>query len=222
MSYNYSRGWLDSQADLISQMVELARSSNAAMVEFSDYDEADRFRFRVRNILASLALHYPDYADVCSALRTWKEIDRINSVMRIYIGTESNYTRPSHAKGSHGRTIKLKGIRPTGPTLATTYAHVPSRPQPKAAQDTPAESVLVHTEPPEPDDILGAFHALGLVCKTVKHSRVIWKNCNITADQLKDVLGDEQVARDFNVMDFTMSQDGKVMQLELNYKGPFV
>lgn len=116
MAYNYSKHWLDAQADLVSDLVHLARSKDVAQVEFDDYAQADAFRFRVRNILASLALHYPHMKDVTQNIRTWKEIDQINSVMRIHVGTENNYRAASRAtKTPRIVPMRLRGSRPTGP-----------------------------------------------------------------------------------------------------------
>ena len=194
MAYNYSKQWLDAQGELVTDLVALARSKDVASVEFDDYDKADAFRFRVRNVLASLALHYPHFKDVTRAIRTWKEIDHSTSIMRIHIGTENNYRAASRAtKTPRMVPLRLRGSHPTGPLMGSTSVaqHKPARelvgadPVPPPAEPEGSEDIFVY------EDVLSletAREVLKPILNIVdlRHSMVMeFPNLQMTPDEVR-------------------------------------
>lgn len=222
MSYNYSRAWLDGQADLLNDLVSLAREHGVSSIEFSDYNEADAFRFRVRNVLASLAVHYPAYADICRALRTWKEIDHLTSVMRIYVGTENNYKANRTSRRPSAVPIRLRGSRPTGPINQSSYGMQAPPPASSPVLETKEPGVYEHDELIEPGDLIEGLHVLGRHCATAHVARVILVNQLLDESLFKAALDEEIVAREFKLIDHLLNPDGQVVRIELNFQGDYV
>lgn len=77
MAYNYSKFYLNANADLVQKLVQLAKDKAYAQATFERPEDAGAFRFKVSNLLASLALNQPDMAWVRRDVRTWIKIDTL-------------------------------------------------------------------------------------------------------------------------------------------------
>lgn len=85
MAYNYSRHWLYANKATADKLIEAADQNLVLAVVFETPAEAQSYRHKINNILASLAVHEPTRAYVRNRVRTkleWAEDGR----MRVSIG----------------------------------------------------------------------------------------------------------------------------------------
>lgn len=87
MGYDYSKQFLAEHAVTVQQLTELANTDDVAVMTYADPKELNRARLIVSNILASLALNYPDqYKGLRERIRTWTEFDKAKEVWCLFVG----------------------------------------------------------------------------------------------------------------------------------------
>lgn len=127
MAYNYDKDWLVRQDETIKLLLKLADQQGEAVYSFDNPNERANYSSYLCNVKASLALHYPTYANVHRVLRTWTDIDHTTGSFILHVGTLNNYHAGARqTKGRKGQTkmvdLKLRGATPTGATMSTPSA----------------------------------------------------------------------------------------------------
>lgn len=115
MAYNYSEYFLLDNKEVLQWLVELAREGTWGSKRFAAPHEAREYRYKISNLLATLAYHQPDLAWVKNRSRTWVERDQGWFVVNVGV--------PPAGK-------KLRGPRPIAIEVGSTAAspHIPDEP----------------------------------------------------------------------------------------------
>jgi hypothetical protein len=185
MGYNDQKGWLDDQADTITELVALARNRAVSSREFTDSAEAKRFQYYIRNVLYGLAIHYPDYAEVCRIIRIWVDRDYGLPKFTVHVGTENNYTYRRRGKvafkaDQSGRQLPAPTIRgrpPQGPMVTKLETLIPNVPPPPEDKEITVCDELI-TEA-NWDEMMGL---LQLVSNTAKTRALSLNHTDLPAD----------------------------------------
>lgn len=128
MGYNDSKIWLDEQGDIIKVLVQIAREDGISELTFNSSRDALYYQFFIRNILRGLAIHYPAYADVAQAVRTWRTNNYDANEFTVHVGTESNYQYKRKGTTHTKRKLpppKVRGRPPEPVRPSVGYGLVP-------------------------------------------------------------------------------------------------
>lgn len=87
MGYDYSKRFLSENAETMNQLTELYNSQGVIGIPFTDPQQLNVVRYKVSNVLASMALNFPDqFKDLRDKVRTWTSWDPSKEQWTLYIG----------------------------------------------------------------------------------------------------------------------------------------
>lgn len=170
MGYDYTRKFLDENAETINQLTELYNSNGVVAIEFAEQDAMNRQRQKISNVLASLALHYPaQFKDLRERVRTWSLYHPDKSTWILYVGSPRHKVAgrkpgllPTTVHERYGPAAqtgraeeiysKLIGNAEEYAVFARWVAALPA-----GVQEVRAELV----EPPDNDEFLNPFRSIG-------------------------------------------------------------
>lgn len=94
MSYDYSKGFLERNQEIITELIRLAQSGEIRQFRSAEPNPLKNQRQIVSNLLASLAHNFPQYADIRQTIRTWITFDNGEWVLNVGRATHRALGRP--------------------------------------------------------------------------------------------------------------------------------
>lgn len=121
MGYNESRQWLDEQQEVIASLVNIAKVKGVSQVTHDNLHDALRYQFFIQNVKRGLQIHYPHYADVALAIRTWIDRDYDNQRFTVNVGIPSgNYFKPRKGKAQKNKHLPPPTVQGRPPVAVRT------------------------------------------------------------------------------------------------------
>lgn len=170
MGYDYTRKFLEENAETVNQLTELYNSAGVVAISFADQAAMNRQRQKISNVLASLALNFPaQYKDLRDRVRTWSLYNTGKEEWILYVGSPrhkiagrkpglipSGVMERYGPAGQTGREDETYGkLIQTAEEYAEFARWVVSLPP--GTREVRAELI----EPPDNDEFLNPFKAIG-------------------------------------------------------------
>jgi hypothetical protein len=89
MTYDYSLGFLQRNADMVAKLIQVATTGETLAVDFDDWAKLRYYQQQVHSLLANISKNVEDYADIRKKVRCWTE-HREGNIMRLNIGIPSH------------------------------------------------------------------------------------------------------------------------------------
>lgn len=128
MSYNYNPAFLIINREVVARLVALANSREHTVYRFIDPHEATKVRFKINNILTSLAINRPIMAWVRREIRTWVRYEEGTWCLYVGVPPEDVVVRGAKPKPitlpDEGSTMVEKAAQPTLTIEAVTRENV--------------------------------------------------------------------------------------------------
>jgi len=86
MGYDYSRGFMLSNIDMVNTLRELVTTEHIVLMEFDSYAEARKYQFYIRNVAKVASVYEPQNAHAFHQIRTWAQPNNDGATWQVFVG----------------------------------------------------------------------------------------------------------------------------------------